>query len=127
MLERVTLRFGDSVDYLRGLKETERPDVVYLDPMYPAKDKVKSLPKKGMMLARRLLDKPTDALPLVAACRDYARYKVVLKRPKHDESKDSGPPILEPSTVYQSPNTRFEVYTTNSTATIAATAKLAES
>ena len=36
---RMTLYVGDAVTYLQGMTETERPAVIYLDPMYPHTNK----------------------------------------------------------------------------------------
>lgn len=48
----MTLHRADSFEFISKLPDSDRPDVIYLDPMYPPKDKVKSLPKKDMMIAR---------------------------------------------------------------------------
>jgi hypothetical protein len=48
----MTLVHGDSFDYFANLSQKENHvDVIFLDPMYPLKDKV-ALPKKAMMIAR---------------------------------------------------------------------------
>jgi 16S rRNA G966 N2-methylase RsmD len=34
--------FGDSVEYMKTIKSDEKPDLVYLDPMYPEKLRAKN-------------------------------------------------------------------------------------
>jgi 16S rRNA (guanine1516-N2)-methyltransferase len=54
ILDRMQAKHEDSIAYLKSLLEPgkERPDVVYLDPMYPSKKKLGSLTKKGMFVTR---------------------------------------------------------------------------
>jgi 16S rRNA (guanine1516-N2)-methyltransferase len=49
----MTLIHADSFDYFANLNNNgiAKPDVIFLDPMYPLRDKV-ALPKKSMMIAR---------------------------------------------------------------------------
>ncbi len=56
ILDRMQAKHQDAIAYMKSLlepgKESERPDVVYLDPMYPSKKKLGSLTKKGMFVTR---------------------------------------------------------------------------
>jgi hypothetical protein len=52
---RIKLVHDDSMDYLANLPEEDRPDVVYLDPMFPEKSKMKALPKKEMFVTKYVL------------------------------------------------------------------------
>lgn len=69
---------GDSVEALRGLSFA--PDVVYLDPMFPARTKSAAVKKKFQLLHH--LERPCEdpALLLDAALAAHPR-KVVVKRP----------------------------------------------
>lgn len=77
--ERVTLVIGDARDTLRGLSESDAPEAVYLDPMYPSQDK-KSLAKKEMRICRRLVGDDADAGELLVLAREVATRRVVVKR-----------------------------------------------
>ncbi len=57
-----------------------RPDVVYLDPMFPDSGK-SALVKKEMRLFHSLVGKDEDADALLAAALVAARHRVVVKRP----------------------------------------------
>jgi 16S rRNA (guanine1516-N2)-methyltransferase len=60
-------------------------DVIYLDPMYPHRDKT-ALVKKEMRLFQTLVGESTDDAELLAAALQKARYRVVVKRPRKGET-----------------------------------------
>ncbi len=103
--ERVALSHADGRAFLAGLAGDARPEVVYLDPMYPHRDKSARV-KKAMRAFRELVGDDLDADALLAAALLAARKRVVVKRPKR------APPLAgpEPSFALESPNTRFDVY-----------------
>lgn len=80
---RLSFERGDARDVIEALREDERPDVIYLDPMYPETGRSKSaLPKKGMQIFRRLIgDEDNDAAAVLEAALAKARDRVVVKRP----------------------------------------------
>jgi len=70
---------GDAVAWLRGRDQGERPDVVYLDPMFGEHGKAQV--KKEMQACRALA--PADACDereLLRAAREAALDRVVVKR-----------------------------------------------
>ena len=74
----MTLVTGDSVAGLAALPEP--PDVVYLDPMFPARTKSAAVKKKFQLLHR--LERPCEEEEaLVAAALAAHPRKVVIKRP----------------------------------------------
>ena len=105
IVRRMDLLCADAVPYLDQLSEKERPDVIYLDPMYPRREK-SALVKKEMRLFRRLVGEDMDSGELLAVARSCARYRVVVKRPIQAESLGN----QAPSMAIQSPNTRYDVY-----------------
>ena len=81
IVARMRLVEGDSVAGLRAMGERgERPDVVFLDPMFPERRKSAAVKKKFQLLHR--LERPCDdeAELLGAALAAHPR-KVVVKRP----------------------------------------------
>ncbi|MCF6338033.1 MAG: class I SAM-dependent methyltransferase [Gammaproteobacteria bacterium] len=82
-----------------------RPEVVYLDPMYPHRSK-SALVKKEMRALRALVGDDDDAGLLLQAARQCALKRVVVKRPK------GAPPVgdSKPSGNVQSKNTRYDIY-----------------
>lgn len=103
--ERLRLVWADGPAYLSGLPQARRPDVVYLDPMFPERRK-SALVKKEMRVFRELVGTDPDAPALLAAALSCARRRVVVKRPKN------APPLQgpEPSGAVVSPNTRYDIY-----------------
>ncbi len=95
----------DSATWLRACPETDQPDVVYLDPMYPHRSK-SALVKKEMRALRAMVGDDMDAPDLLAAALSCAKKRVVVKRPK-------GAPVLtgpKPSGDIASKNTRYDLY-----------------
>jgi 16S rRNA (guanine1516-N2)-methyltransferase len=101
---RMRLVNMDAGRYLTQLATPELPDVIYLDPMYPQRNK-RALVKKEMRLLQRLLGEH-DSSTLLEAARQHARYRVVVKRPDSAEWLDGASPSMS----IESPNTRFDVY-----------------
>jgi len=97
----------DAVHYLTQLDEAARPNVVYLDPMYPERGK-SALVKKEMRYLRALVGDDLDAPALLAAALRVARRRVVVKRPRLAAAL-VGPP---PSTTLAGSTTRFDIYLT---------------
>ncbi|CAJ1914300.1 Ribosomal RNA small subunit methyltransferase J [Aeromonas hydrophila] len=101
--ERMQLRHGPAVETLLGL--TERPDVIYLDPMFPHKQK-SALVKKEMRVFQSLVGPDLDADALLPAALAMADKRVVVKRPDYagwlNEHK--------PSMAIETKSNRFDVY-----------------
>ncbi|MFZ4789323.1 MAG: class I SAM-dependent methyltransferase [Candidatus Competibacteraceae bacterium] len=103
--EHLSLCIADSRDFLQRLDETQRPEVVYLDPMYPPRRKT-ALAGKEMRLLRQVAGADPDAPALLDAALTCARRRVVVKRPRRAPSLIGPPPTLH----IIAPNTRFDVY-----------------
>ncbi|HDU8493199.1 TPA: class I SAM-dependent methyltransferase [Aeromonas hydrophila] len=101
--ERMQLLHGPAVETLLGL--SERPDVIYLDPMFPHKQK-SALVKKEMRVFQSLVGPDLDADALLPAALAMADKRVVVKRPDYagwlNEHK--------PSMAIETKSNRFDVY-----------------
>lgn len=106
VLNRMTLVEADSLDYLRKISEADRPDVVYLDPMFPVRSK-SAMVKKEMRVFHSLVGQDPDADGLLEAALSCARYRVVVKRPRIAPAL-VGP---SPSHVLEGKSNRYDVYT----------------
>jgi 16S rRNA (guanine1516-N2)-methyltransferase len=85
----------------------QKPDVIYLDPMYPEEGRSKSaLPKKTMQMFRRLLDGDDDANELWEIAMKVALNRVVVKRPMKAPSLGA----VKPSHSYEGKTARFDLY-----------------
>ena len=105
VIKRMTLINNDAVAYLNNLEEQNRPEVIYMDPMYPSREK-SALVKKDMRLLHQLAGPDTDSEELLSTARKTALKRVVVKRPK------SAPFVGEqkPATSIESKNTRYDIY-----------------
>lgn len=80
-------------------------DVVYLDPMYPHKQK-SALVKKEMRVFQHLVGADLDADNLLDPALNLAKKRVVVKRPDYAEFLAQKPPHFSRETK----NHRFDVY-----------------
>lgn len=78
IVRRMRLECSDSASALRSLDY--RPDVVFLDPMFPAKSK-DAAAKKKLQLLQQLEDPCDDEAELLDAAVTAKPKKVVVKRP----------------------------------------------
>lgn len=102
--DRLRLVVGDARSFLKDLPVSQVPDVVYLDPMYPARGKT-ALGRKEMGILRRIVGHDEDAAELLSVARTVARRHVVVKRMQH------APPLApRPTRVYRGNTTRYDVY-----------------
>ena len=103
--QRLFLHQGDSLTCVSVLAEQEAPDVIYLDPMFPERGKTAKV-KKSMAFFHHLVGSDDDAAALLPLALATARYRVVVKRPRH------APPLadMEPGLCFEGKSTRFDVY-----------------
>ena len=90
---------------LQDMALSQQPDVVYLDPMYPHKEK-SALVKKEMRIFQSLVGADLDADGLLAPALALAKYRVVVKRPSYAPPLDN----KTPSTSIKMKKNRFDVY-----------------
>lgn len=80
IVARMHFQAGDAIARM-GDWAADRPQVIYLDPMFPHRDK-SALVKKEMRLFRPLAGNDEDAPALLAAALALASHRVVVKRPR---------------------------------------------
>ncbi|EGG24435.1 hypothetical protein DFA_06585 [Cavenderia fasciculata] len=113
---RITLVKTDSIEYLvkkitdaDGLNQ-DRPDVIYMDPMYQTKeneDNNKALSKKDIRAIRKLVGGDRESKVLFALSKRLATKKIVWKKPKNLGAH------LGVDSHYRSTDTRFDVFLMN--------------
>ncbi|WP_058973261.1 16S rRNA (guanine(1516)-N(2))-methyltransferase RsmJ [Type-D symbiont of Plautia stali] len=101
--ERLTLLHVVSQQALSDI--TPAPDVVYLDPMYPHRQK-SALVKKEMRVFQSLVGPDEDADALLEPARRLAKKRIVVKRP------DYAPPLagVETQSAVITKSHRFDIY-----------------
>ena len=102
--ERMTLLHASSLTALSYL--SPKPEVVYLDPMYPHKQK-SALVKKEMRVFQGLVGPDEDADGLLEPARRLATKRIVVKRP------DYAPPMADiaAQAAVVTKSHRFDIYT----------------
>lgn len=90
---------------IENMPNLSPPDVIYLDPMYPHREK-SALVKKEMRVFQALVGEDLDADALLAPALALATYRVVVKRPNY------APPLAKqkPSMSINMKKNRFDVY-----------------
>ncbi|MDF7679737.1 16S rRNA (guanine(1516)-N(2))-methyltransferase RsmJ [Enterobacteriaceae bacterium ESL0689] len=101
--QRLQLIHASSLQLLSEI--VPRPQVVYLDPMFPHRNK-SALVKKEMRVFQSLVGADQDADDLLAPARRLATKRVVVKRP------DYAPPLAGVATVnaVATKGHRFDIY-----------------
>ena len=109
IVARMHLQPADAIATLRALaasaEPATRPQVIYLDPMFPQRDK-SALVKKEMRLFKPLAGNDDDAPELLAAALALASHRVVVKRPRKAPAV-AGP---APGHCLEGSSSRFDVY-----------------
>lgn len=101
IVNRMQLHCVDACDYL----SQHQFDIVYLDPMFPSRDK-SALVKKEMVILQTLLGKDPDTDALFAAASTCAAQRIVVKRPR----LAAGLTGIAPSYSLTGKSSRFDVY-----------------
>ncbi len=104
----MTMINADSIEWLTD-KSEHVADVIYLDPMFPDRDK-SSLVKKEMRLFKPLVGGDLDAASLLSAALEKARYRVVVKRPRKAPEIEG----VKPSLKIEGKSSRYDIYTLKS-------------
>ena len=104
IVSRMTLRCGNAIQLMQDWAE-EIPQVIYVDPMFPHRDK-SALVKKEMRVFRPLVGDDDDAPALLAAALALASHRVVVKRPR------KAPAIAGPAPGYvlEGKSSRYDIY-----------------
>lgn len=78
------LIYQDANDYLTQLSTKDVPDVIYIDPMHPERQKT-ALVKKDMQALQQLFGPDNDAQSLLELALQKAKQKVILKWPRYQD------------------------------------------
>ncbi|MEI7611621.1 MAG: class I SAM-dependent methyltransferase [Betaproteobacteria bacterium] len=104
IIAHMRLLCGNAIVMMRAWDD-EAPQVIYLDPMFPHREKSAQV-KKEMRLFRPLAGDDDDAPELLAAALSLATHRVVVKRPR------KAPAIAgdAPGYTLEGKSSRFDIY-----------------
>ncbi|MFY7698050.1 MAG: class I SAM-dependent methyltransferase [Legionella sp.] len=99
----LSLQHVDAKDYIQALNADDYPDIIYIDPMHPVRNK-NALVKKDMQILQNFLGPDEDARELIDISISRARQRVVVKWPQHLN------PLIKPQLSITGKTVRFDVY-----------------
>lgn len=99
----LTLYEVDASNFLQNLPEIDYPDVIYIDPMHPERQK-SALVKKDMQVLQQLIERDEKIIELVELAKTKNKNRVVVKWPQ------SLPPCLKPTFTISGKTVRFDIY-----------------
>ncbi|NOQ78488.1 MAG: 16S rRNA methyltransferase [Gammaproteobacteria bacterium] len=107
IINRMSFVYGDArlLASDRGSELNEKPDIIYLDPMFPHRKK-SALVKKEMLAFQSLIGDDNDSDELLNVCRQLAKKRVVVKRPIKAPYLDNQKPSLSMNMKKH----RFDIY-----------------
>ena len=106
--ERLRVVEADAFDLLADSADGSGPEIVYLDPMFPASGRSSGLVKREMRVLRVVVGEDGDAGRLFHEALRVAGRRVVVKRMRH--TARLGP---EPDVTYRGTIARYDVYFTH--------------
>jgi 16S rRNA (guanine1516-N2)-methyltransferase len=96
----------DAIIWLNQLEDQDKPDIIYLDPMFPEKKK-SALPKKEMLIFHDIVGDDLDADSLLYTALTCATKRVVVKRPRLSNYLKAS---CAPSFSLTGSSCRFDIY-----------------
>lgn len=100
---KLKLLWIDALTYLQNLEEKDYPDLIYIDPMHPERQK-SALVKKDLQVLQQLIGPDADAIALIELARQRALKRIVVKWPQ------SQPALLPPDLTIPGKTVRFDLY-----------------
>ncbi|SEA62090.1 16S rRNA (guanine1516-N2)-methyltransferase [Thiothrix caldifontis] len=108
---RMTLHQADALAWLKTVSADALPDVVYLDPMFPERQK-SALVQKEMRFFHAVVGADEDSDALLELAIQQATRRVVVKRPRHAPELQG----IKPAFVIAGKAVRYDVYLGKATA-----------
>ena len=94
----------DALDYLQALAPADFPDLIYIDPMHPRRQKTALVKKEMQALQQLLVAGSGEAKQLLEVALSRVLKRVVVKWPQQL------PPLLPPDAVVAGKVVRFDIY-----------------
>jgi 16S rRNA (guanine1516-N2)-methyltransferase len=105
---KISLKLTQSFDYINKIlqENLEKPDVIYLDPMYPKRSK-SALNKRTMRVLHEIVGDDNDASKLLDVALKCVNNRVVVKRPKQANYLGGIKPNLQ---FFSQGSSRYDIY-----------------
>lgn len=102
---RMRLVQQQAVSYLESLEADEYPQLIYLDPMFPQREK-NALVKKEMRFFHDIVGKDEDSAELLEVALTRAIERIIVKRPIKAETLNSRKPDFD----IRGKTVRYDIY-----------------
>jgi 16S rRNA (guanine1516-N2)-methyltransferase len=106
LMSRLRLHSIDARNYLQTISDATRPDVIYLDPMFPDRQKTADV-KKDMRAFHYVVGQDLDANELLPLALAAVNYRVVVKRPRKAPFLNAQTPSYQ----LEGKSSRYDIYT----------------
>ncbi len=106
ILGRMKLINEDSLQVLKKLSLDNLPDVIYIDPMFPARTKSAQV-KKEMQFFHEIVGADEDSEALLLKSINLAKKRIVVKRPRLAEELTEH---VKPAFVITGKSMRYDIY-----------------
>ncbi len=104
IFSRMRLKHEDALETLQNLDD--KPDVIYIDPMFPARTKSAQV-KKEMQFFHKIVGADVDSESLLLKALDVAEKRIVVKRPRLANKLTEH---VQPAFQISGKSTRYDVY-----------------
>jgi len=107
IIRQMSLHHANAQDWFTEIKlgAKAKPDVIYLDPMFPPRSKNANV-KKDIALLQEVLGFDEDSDSLIEAAKDCAKHRVVVKKPGSKADKGA----MKPNFIVPGKTAHFEIY-----------------
>lgn len=102
---RMRLFHGNAIEVMRSHFAEQRPQVVYVDPMFPHTEK-SALVKKEMRVFRDIVGDDNDSAELLEVALSTATARVVVKRPRKAPTIEGRAPSYQ----LEGKSSRYDIY-----------------
>ena len=110
VVKKMKLHHADSADWFKSILagKEEKPDVIYLDPMFPQRQKSARV-KKDIASLQHILGVDEDLLKVLALAKRCAKKRIVVKRPT-GKTNDLLYSTLKPAFEISGKSVHFDVF-----------------
>ena len=105
VINNINLLNEDSISHLGAIESLDRPDIIYVDPMFPERKKSAQV-KKEMQALHQIVGGDGDSHKILDIALQKALYRVVVKRPAHSEYLGN----LKPNYSLEGKSTRYDIF-----------------
>jgi 16S rRNA (guanine1516-N2)-methyltransferase len=103
---RINIIQNDAIFWLKERQLEERPDIIYLDPMFQRRSKT-AASRHEMVIFHEIVGDDSDAVTLLNTALDIAKKRVVVKRPRLAEPLQGN---KKPFRTLTGKSCRFDIY-----------------